>query len=235
MAQEAEAIENKRKAGNDFVGDGSCGGDGAEGDLPATSEAPAFGVDPESLAEAPGSYPDLVDVYIACLSDGRYGDSKHRFGYKHTVVAGEALPPTGFQSQNLTCKMIQEMEPMVAVCQRYLRPLPYSVPQIAKRGTLPFQLYHENQLVCMRVDNIDRLLHSSIHLCLSQIKLAVPFFSLIAYVFIRWKKKPKLTTFSGNSPTMSVCNLSNKRYFQKNTLTLLYPSHQSPPMLSSKV
>ncbi|RZS01055.1 hypothetical protein BHM03_00030893 [Ensete ventricosum] len=81
MAQEAEAIENKRKAGNDFVGDG----DGAEGDLPATPEAPAFGVDPESLAEAPGSYPDLVDVYIACLSDGRYGDSKHRRNERHTI------------------------------------------------------------------------------------------------------------------------------------------------------
>ncbi|THU56083.1 hypothetical protein C4D60_Mb11t13530 [Musa balbisiana] len=83
MAQEAEAITNKRKAGNDFVGDGSGDGDGAEGDLPAMPEAPSLGVDPKSSAEAPGSSPDLVDVYIACLSDGRNGDSKHRFGYKH--------------------------------------------------------------------------------------------------------------------------------------------------------
>lgn len=82
MAQEAEAITNKRKAGNDFVGDGSGDGDCAEGDLPAMPEVPSLGVDPKSSAEVPGSYPDLVDVYIASLSDGRYGDSNNRFGYK---------------------------------------------------------------------------------------------------------------------------------------------------------
>ncbi|URD80047.1 ubiquitin thioesterase otubain-like [Musa troglodytarum] len=85
MAQEAEAITKKRKPGNDFVGDGSGDGDGAEGDLPTLPEAPSLGDDPKSLAEAPGSYPDLVDVHIACLSDGRYGDSKHRFGYKEPL------------------------------------------------------------------------------------------------------------------------------------------------------
>ncbi|CAL9209216.1 OVARIAN TUMOR DOMAIN-containing deubiquitinating enzyme 1 isoform X1 [Musa acuminata AAA Group] len=86
MAQEAEAITNKRKAGNDFVGDGSGDGDCAEGDLPAMPEVPSLGVDPKSSAEAPGSYPDLVDVYIASLSDGRYGDSNNRFGYKNPCV-----------------------------------------------------------------------------------------------------------------------------------------------------